>query len=404
MPPELNQPASFPWSGTIIPWSAALRREPSKQSKTLADLPRGESVKVTHRNQGWLFVEFHRPGKTLLKGYVSRELIKPVLAKTSAPLAQKTNQIVPKTRADWRVIARQNAFGVDLAKKITDKTAWLPRQGFEANRRIIADVYDYYGALYRRNPKRFQWAGLARMAGGPFFKGFCDMEAARQILQKLIDAKNQFEREHYIQEAIKDILLGPMNLAEDAGKAAMQEAATLLKNALERLMHMGKDIFEDLAWQHEAYDAMGLPEMKRLMESKELRIEYYVAWRQIDSGDSQQMWAGNCKLLWFEQHDIIDQGYAQLRAMPLVAPAMSALAESPHPWGVSFHEYYSGYTAPSLRPRVPPVLSTRDVTQFRDRWGWLEGNIWPTWKERTEPGRTRLINLSLEKLGAREFY
>ncbi|MBN1207918.1 MAG: SH3 domain-containing protein [Myxococcaceae bacterium] len=76
MPPEPQHPNTFPWAGKIIPWSAALRSKPTTGARTLADLPRGESVKVVLRTGGWLFVECHLESKKSLKGYVSRELIK----------------------------------------------------------------------------------------------------------------------------------------------------------------------------------------------------------------------------------------------------------------------------------------------------------------------------------------
>ena len=76
MPPEPQQPSTYPWTGKIIPWSAALRSKPSTRSRTLADLPRGEVVKVVLRSGGWLYVECDLENRKGLKGYVSRELIR----------------------------------------------------------------------------------------------------------------------------------------------------------------------------------------------------------------------------------------------------------------------------------------------------------------------------------------
>ncbi|WNG22435.1 SH3 domain-containing protein [Cystobacter fuscus] len=78
MPPGPQQPNSFPWSGKIIPWSAALRSGPTPGARTLADLPHGETVKVVLRSGGWLYVESHLESRKPLKGYVSRELLKHV--------------------------------------------------------------------------------------------------------------------------------------------------------------------------------------------------------------------------------------------------------------------------------------------------------------------------------------
>ncbi|HEX8699837.1 MAG TPA: SH3 domain-containing protein [Myxococcaceae bacterium] len=400
MPPETNHPKHFPWPGKIIPWSAALRSQPARESRTLDDLLRGEPVQVLYPMKGWLYVQ----AQTGKKGYVSRELIR------STPVAKPVNTILPsvpaaqKSKADWQYISLVNAFGQDLARLIAQRKAWVPVHGFAANKQIIAKVYDYYGALYRRNPKRFQWSGLARMAGGPFYKGFCDMENARALAQTMIDSKNQWEKEHYIQETIRKILLGPPGvIAEEGADAAIQALADHLQEGLKHLMDMGQAIFYDLAWQHEAYQAGGLAEIKRLADTKQLGNPYYKAWQKIDSGDIEKVWEGNRDLLYFEQHDIIADGYAQLQDMMFVPTAMSALAQAPHPWGQSFYEYYSmDYTPPTVGPTFPPVFF-REVTKFSHRWAWLENNIWPTWKKRTEAERARLINLSLTDLGNRKF-
>lgn len=97
--PSPQQPNTFPWSGKIVPWSAALRNKPALDARTLADLPRGENVKVVLRSGGWLYVECRPDSQKPLKGYVSRELIKHVQpSKTSGGGAKKDNKadVTPK--------------------------------------------------------------------------------------------------------------------------------------------------------------------------------------------------------------------------------------------------------------------------------------------------------------------
>ena len=385
MPPDITQPTHYPWSGTIVPWSAALRSKPAPGSRTLADVPRGKVVNVILRAQGWLYVELSLNGEKAVKGYVSRELIKPL------PTASKT-PLVQKTKADWQFIARQNAFGMKLAQQISNGTAWLPEKGFAASKQIIASVYDYYGALYRRNPRRFQWAGLARMAGGPFFKGFCDMEAMRAPAQAQLD----WNEEHWILASFR--ARSPEANTMDLANTAI---AGNLSHALKLLMEMGRDIFNDLAWQHEAYHAMGLAEIRRFVTLGVLPPGYASAWERINSENTDEVWAGNARLLQFEQQDILKKGYQSLQAMPLVPTGMSVMADSPHPWGKSFYEYY-GKDIPWTDRYLPPVF-VREVTRFTTRWEWLDKDIWPSWKRRTETERTRLINLPLKDLGDRKF-
>jgi len=76
LPSNQKQPSNFPWYGKVIPWSAALRNQASLQGRILADLPRGENVKVILRATGWLYVEAHLENRKPLKGYVSQELIR----------------------------------------------------------------------------------------------------------------------------------------------------------------------------------------------------------------------------------------------------------------------------------------------------------------------------------------
>lgn len=71
--------SDFPWTGSILPWSAALRlypyKDPSAPHKgTLADLPRATKVTVLKQERGWLRVETTLGGKKLA-GYVSHELV-----------------------------------------------------------------------------------------------------------------------------------------------------------------------------------------------------------------------------------------------------------------------------------------------------------------------------------------
>jgi hypothetical protein len=78
MPPGQQPLPPLPYSGRVIPWSAALRDAPGKGARMLADLPHGENVKVVARSGGWLCVECRHESRQPLKGYVSRELIKHV--------------------------------------------------------------------------------------------------------------------------------------------------------------------------------------------------------------------------------------------------------------------------------------------------------------------------------------
>jgi hypothetical protein len=75
---------TFPWTGRIVPWSAALRKQPRKTPRepSLADLPRDTRLKVVGREGGWLRVEVSLGGG-MCNGYVSQELIATAPAATA---------------------------------------------------------------------------------------------------------------------------------------------------------------------------------------------------------------------------------------------------------------------------------------------------------------------------------
>src|SRR4051794_15416684 len=83
-----------------------------------------------------------------------------------------------------------------------DHPSWDPDQLFAPNRPQIVDAYGYYRDLYLDQPDLFLWAGLGRMAGGAVVGG--------------IDADPGFSEQSI-------------------------------------LVRIGRDIFFDLAWMHEAF-------------------------------------------------------------------------------------------------------------------------------------------------------
>ena len=75
---------NVPWPGVIsATWNAALRRAPAKDPQNpyaniIADLPKGTWVTVVGSEHGWLSVQLELDGRKLA-GYVSHELVKPVV-------------------------------------------------------------------------------------------------------------------------------------------------------------------------------------------------------------------------------------------------------------------------------------------------------------------------------------
>jgi hypothetical protein len=186
-------------------------------------------------------------------------------------------------------------------------------------------------------------------------------------------------------------------------------------------MTMGKDIFFDLAWQHEAYLAGGLSEILRLAgtpgtfdSQPDFDKQCVTAWTAIDA-DAQGALSGNCLLFQREQLHTIPPGYKSLHALLGVATVMSFLANTPHPWGKNFFDYWE-----LTDVKVPPwggdpktalphgqwyttAVWSHDVTNDGDRWSWMQNNIYPTWMSVSEGKRATMVGLSLEDLCARKW-
>jgi hypothetical protein len=280
---------------------------------------------------------------------------------------------------DWYWIALVSAFGPSTAADIKAGKVWNVSVlgSFDLNRAIIHSVYDYYGSLYNRNPAKCRWAGLARVAGGPFFKGFCTINN----MQKGANA---------------GALAGPVYWPF----AALSVAEC--QGALTTLMEMGKRIFTDMAWQHEAYTNGGIAEIRRLKAAGEFDRPYKDEpvpngtpdfWEAIDRDDAGS-WSGNRDLFRREQLAIIPPGYSTLQMLPGVAVIMTALADTPHPWGHAFNEFFQQSAA----------LETHLVTMGDDRWKWMSEDVLPTWQARLESERGTVVNKSLEDLMDRKFF
>ena len=268
----------------------------------------------------------------------------------------------PMTRADWNGIALTKAFGASTAQEIlNDPTVWFTGAGasFQANKDIIHAVYDYYGALYARNPGKCIWAGLGRVAGGPFFWGFGFIDSAIQQLTTTLQALDAADMcakqpETWV-ERLACALRDPQEqqgLAVD--RAIFQAARDEFQASIEALMTMGKNIFFDLAWQHEAYLAKGLSEILRLGAQNgifdpnpDLQQSCLDCWKSIDADDPASAQKGNLSLFQREQLVTISPGYAKLTRLLGVPTVMSFLASRPHPWGQNFWTFFHmGFTLP----------------------------------------------------------
>jgi hypothetical protein len=301
-------------------------------------------------------------------------------AVAARPAAQNLTNL---TADQWRARA--------LSAAKIDPATWRPSAGFEANRENVKKVYAYYADLYNQRPE-LKWAGMAKLAGGTVYGGLEQSELGKTAAKT----------------AAATATLTPAPgapTAAEAAKTAYGEAHFLQT----QLLNMQKDIFKDLAWQHQAYVEGGLPALEAAFKRGEIKEEKIIqAWRDIASGDENRQWQGNAVLLEREQRKILRPGYEAIRnratsfniskfppvSLPidsgkLIAGAMSQMAESPIPGG---------------RPFIEVAGKNADITVFGDRWRWIQDDMLPAYRNLTPERRTALINQPLEELAGRKFH
>lgn len=246
-----------------------------------------------------------------------------------------------------------------------DEASWDPSRGFAANEARILKLYEYYRDTYLARPDLFLWAGLGRMAGGA--------------------------------------VVGGLRLFVAVGGETFFS---------QTMVQVGKDIFHDLAWQHEAIlddetNALKLadehdrtwPATKRAP-----RCSYHEAWKHILSRDESRIATGNKMLLMNEQFSIIQPWYDKIAASS--AGGWGGPMRSLKAFTNSIHPYHRDFLL---------SLPTGDIVKDDDRWSWITetGGMWEKWGEKrgvpaapiamSRAERARLVSLPINKIIKREF-
>ena len=244
-----------------------------------------------------------------------------------------------KDRQFYLIAAYNNAFGT------FDEDAWDPALGFSANRARIVKLYDYYRDTYLKQPSLFLWAGLGRMAGGAVVGG----------LDFLISTSPE----------------------------------TFLTQTMVKI---GKAIFHDLAWLHEAFlDDPGIAVTLAQQHDSEspARRSYADAMRDIASNDNRRVTAGNQALLENERFTIIQPQYDAIKQSSEagIFAKTSAFTRAIHPYHRDFIVKFP----------------QGDVTVADDRWAWVTepDGMWQKWVAMpaiAPAERTRLVSLSFDDI------
>lgn len=180
-----------------------------------------------------------------------------------------------------------------------------------------------YAEMYLKNPARYKWAGLAAIV---------------------------------------------------SGRIGVEEKETRWKpnviGLMTSIMAGNKAVFNDLYWQHLAFESKGISEITRLYCENSISQDEYSAWKKISNGN---IWEGNRDLLLHEQRDILQPTlYAN-------HPYSWYLSDS---WGGILMNW--GNVLKSPVPNDPDVFTsgiTQNIANFHQRWLWIENHILPKWKE-----------------------
>lgn len=280
-----------------------------------------------------------------------------------APVAPFTRSTPPPPSAHDRYLEQA------LKKAGISPETWDPSKGVAGNAHTIRAVYDYYGKLFLDDP-RFEWAGMARYtAMQTFYPAFMQVHALKASLQ---DAETA-------TRVITFLMPGAQVTPELI--AAIRADIEFME---QKLLAMQKDIFEDIATQHEAFKSDGMDGIRRLHSEGRIDMFAVEAWEDIASGDPARISRGNAALLRREQFTVLQGHYDDLRthqgmtgydgrALTLM---MSVMASSPMPKNVGhFWDTRTG----------------ADISRFEDRWAWAGGPMLTEWQRMlaTDPVGTR---------------
>jgi hypothetical protein len=287
---------------------------------------------------------------------------------------------------------------------------------FMINRPYVQAVFRHYEKIYRIGPDKFQWAGLAKLAGAPVYAGLSDA---------------QHVRVKYAEVWISKLNALSIWKSADEKIRLIDETKQLIESTQALLVDGNIKVFEDLAWQFAAYRCSGLGALDYVNDQDESSL-LFDAWASIDSGISagstSKVLKGNLELLEREQSKVLAPIYiemdllqsleiSKLGAPPkFVSKVSSFLAKNPVPGGPRFIPADS-LTVPSVGPQLNPLQPSAEVlistfnaviylsdsrmlSRFEDRWDWIEregDGMWTLWTQTPENDAIGLVSDQLQE-------
>jgi hypothetical protein len=220
-----------------------------------------------------------------------------------------------------------------------------------------------YAKMYKSDPEILKWAGMAAMASD---------KAGTGMMQT------------FALSAADAIPLG--DTARDAVGAPDGDKVRAL------LAKGNAGIFNDMMWQHIAFESGGMKEMAKCLKEGSISQEQFDGWQQVAAGKADlatakasgdpaalkaaqdEIWAGNKGLLKQEQKFVGEQVYddspeAHAAFKFLSGPLNVMGVTSPVPGGTTFGEHRKG------------MGGGDDVANFDQRWKWIEDQMLPEYQK-----------------------
>lgn len=274
-----------------------------------------------------------------------------------------------RTKAEWQQ---------SLEATLPPPTAYVAR-----NRAITA----HYATWYLQRPTVFKWAGMAALASAHVGIALAIAELL-SAPQSLVTADPPPAEQNLL-----DFGLGLYHAAQRlifTAPVALHNLATrpLLRNDLDLLKQGNDAIFNDIGWVHQAYLEAGLPAVEAGLAATD---EAYLVsgFRLIDEGAGKLanpaeaeagkalIFKGSIDLLRHEQQFTSQARLDQLTGQGKLVVSLGGMLD------FDGKGIYGMGTAASfgLYFGLATLSRQRCLTNFADRWEWLEADAIPLWQE-----------------------
>lgn len=239
------------------------------------------------------------------------------------------------------------------------------KEAFENKLPPIEDVVDrnkkissIYAELYLQNKELFKWAGMAAFASNHVGIGLTP----------------------YHIKGFK-----PKSLTESHTSKSLIHDFNLLR-------HINNEIYDDIAWTHQAYLDGGIPLLEELMGEHAHYKSMLDGWKSLEAaaqGDhgseedkNMHVWRANAKLLRHEQEIVVQPLFNKFSSLfRRIITICASLDFNPNHFKTDY-KYHSSFIFYVYTKEFHLLKETKflpDLTRFNQRWNWLERKVVRNW-------------------------